>query len=290
VISIERTDLGRAGLDRVARLMARVFPRSPHLDAGYLDWCYNENPVGSAIAFDISIRGRLVGHIAGLPVRVRVLGDDDLGLIPINNAALMGRGSKPRSGRRGKSITVTLMDKMAAAGRDAGFGCIIGVTNDYSTPMAHRLDGAQLLGPLDVRVGFGPALPGSADAGREFEVVWDAEPLAWRLRRPGARYRVRSRAGRSTVYALPKTPGFAVELGRFDHRQVADLRRLPQSRPGRVWIGRNRTRRWWRRPMVPLPPRLRRSPLNFVFIDITGRGRRVDYEHVRVNAIDLDLY
>jgi hypothetical protein len=148
-----------------------------------------------------------------------------------------------------------------------------------------------LVSSLEARIGIGPIPDGGSRAEAQFARLWDQKTLGWRLARPGARYRMKSKNGERIFYALTDVPGVAAELGRFG-AEAADLQLSRPSRlsPGRLWIGLDAKRDWSRCAYMNLPRRLRPSPLALVFSDLTGCGRKLEGNGVHVEAIDLDAF
>jgi hypothetical protein len=57
-----------------------------------------------------------------------------------------------------------------------------------------------------------------------------------------------------------------------------------------MWVGLDPARRWSRTAYFDLPRRWLPAPLNFVFFDLTGAGRRLEAEGLRVDLLDFDAF
>jgi hypothetical protein len=55
-----------------------------------------------------------------------------------------------------------------------------------------------------------------------------------------------------------------------------------------VWVGLDPGVDWRRSLHVALPNALRPSPLNLIFLDLSGEGRELDPGRVRWRALDFD--
>lgn len=279
---IRPLELEARGLEELAELLRGAFPRARHVSAAYLEWNYLRNPEGLAFAYNAYVDGRLVAHCAATPLRARVDGAEERGL-EMQHAAT-------RPEHAGRGLFKELAERSVQAAVREGFGFAVAPSNAKSSfAFVERL-GFQMVEPFEVRIGVGPVPRGGAGAGFQFERVWTREALDWRLSRPDHPYRALRRGEDLVILASGGVPGLQVEVGTFPAAQVA--RPLPEGRVGpvRVWIGLDPSRRWTGRPFLNLPVRLRPSPLNFIFRDLTGRGRLLETGRVRADMLDYDAF
>ena len=283
MLELRRCELGPAALGELADLIRRVIPRAREIDAGFLAWDYQRCPVGPAIGINAYEDGELVGHIAGTPFRALLAGREERGL-NLHHAV-----TDPTRGGRG--IFKGFVRAVLEAGASEGYGFVVGLPNANSTfGVVERL-GFQLVRPLSVKLGVG-ATPERDDAAQPgFARLWSEAELAWRLARPGARYRVQRRGARACVFAPASLPGVVAELGTFPGAWIPST--LPESRapgPLRMWAGLDPARRWSRTLYLDLPRRWLPAPLNFVFFDLTAAGRRLEPAGLRVDLLDFDAF
>lgn len=260
-------------LPDVARLLDTVFVRR-QFDATYLRWQYLANPCGRALASSAYHEGRLVAHLAVLPLRARVENLEERGVLTVNAA------THPAHRRRG--LISTLLERVLACAADAGFHFAIGVPNSSSTRAFVENLGFQLVCPLQVRAGLGRLPARLRRVEYQFERLWSAGQLGWRLARPHVSYSVRE--GQIMTSALCRRVG--VYLGSAPG--LTEDR--PAPHPCRVWIGLDGALRWRWKPYVSIPTRLRPSPLNLVFKDLTNRGRRLEPDRIRFQGLDFDAF
>ncbi len=283
MLELRRCEHGQAALADVAALIRRVIPRAREIDAGFLAWDYAGCPVGPAVGINAYEDGELVGHIAGTPFRAQLAGRDERGLNLHHAVTHPSRG--------GRGIFKSFVRAVLEAGAAEGYGFVVGLPNANSTFGVVERIGFQLVRPLGVKLGFG-AIPERDEAVQpEFARLWNGAELAWRLARPGAHYRVQRRGARASVFAPAGFPGAVAELGTFPSTWIPDT--LAESRspgPLRVWAGLDPARRWARKPYLDLPRRWLPAPLNFVFFDLTGAGRRLEPAGLRVDLLDFDAF
>jgi hypothetical protein len=281
LIEIAEREPTPAGLEEVAALLRSRIAGAAHVTAAYLEWSYLRNPEGPALAFDAREGGRLVAHVAGMPLRARVEGVEERALFLYHAATA--------TGFEGRGLFKAVIERALGAGAERGFGHAYSLPNANSRfAIVERLGFAPLR-PVDVRIGLGVSPEPAARSLASWERIWDARSLAWRLARPGQRYCASFRGARARVFCASGYPGVRVELGAFGADAVpAHLPPPPRARLS-VWLGVDPDRRWRRRPFLPVPERLRPAPLLLTFRDL--RGERVpDPSRLRVVALDFDAY
>ena len=283
MLEIRPFDPSPEGLSEVAALLAEMFPKATHVNAAYLDWSYNANPLGAALGYNAYAGDRLVAHFASQPMRARIEGREDRGLLTQNAATL------PEF--MGKGLFTRLVERTMDAGAAAGFGFALALANTNSLhAFVNKLD-FQQAGALDVKLGAGPTPPGDASVDLQFEPIWDEKSIAWRLARPGIRYQAKRRDDRCQIYVPSGILGISVEFAAFPAALVPEsLPALSTANPIRVWLGLDPTRAWSRTAYFDIPMRLRPAPLNFTIRDLSQRNRRFDGDRVRFQAIDFDGY
>jgi GNAT superfamily N-acetyltransferase len=273
-------ETGSGALSECAALLRAVL--SPSLDHRYLSWLYAENPAGTAVGYNAFQSGTLAAHYATIPLVAHVNGRIEKGLLSLNTAT--------HPDHQGRGLFPTIAAKTYERAAELGFGFVIGVANARSTRGFVEKLGFQLVAPLDVRVGVGAFESTAEDAARSYAPVWSEAAIAWRLRRPGARYFAGPRRG-STCDAFANIAKFGIlaHLGRVPAMIAADLPRAAVWNPLRMQIGLDRAAR--RKGFsVRVPDRLKPSPLNLIFHDVSGAGRSLDAEHVRWSLLDFDAY
>jgi GNAT superfamily N-acetyltransferase len=246
------------------------------LGESYLHWLYVDNPRGAAFGFNAFAGDALAAHYATIPVAGELDGAPAKGLLSLNTAT--------DRAHQGKGLFTRLAEQTYAHAADQGYAFVVGVANANSTPGFTKKLGFQLVSPLDVLVGAGRATPG--DAPVAFECTYDDAALRWRLARPDAGY-LGDASG--LVYAPTHKAGILATMGVVPPDLTAALDRPRFTQPLRMWIGLDPDLRK-KGVLAPLPDRLKPSPLNLIFRDLTGGKRQLARESTRFTLLDFDAY
>jgi len=271
---IEPVEPRPARLREQAALLAHVFPRSGRYSPEYLRWQYAENPSGTAVGFDAYDGESLAAHYVTQPLEAEIFGRVERGLLSFNTAT--------HPGHQGRGLFTRLARATYARARELGFGFVVGVANANSTPGFTGRLGFTLVAPLDVETGFGyvDADPAQRPA---FRQLWSRERLAWRLRNPNVRYRL----ARGRLFAPTHLRGVAMQLTCESYESAP----APSGRQPLLgaWLGLHPSRRR-RGVALAIPPSLRPSPLNLIFLDLTSQHRTLQRSDVQFEALDFDAY
>lgn len=276
---VEPLGLGAEALETVSTHLRRTFPKARHLTPRYLAWQYGQNPDGPALGCNILAGATLASHVGAVPLRARIEGEVRRGVILVNGA------THPEHRRRGLSIR--MMDSVFEQAAGLGYDFCLAAGNWSSTPpLLIRL---AMVRQLDVRLGFGRPRRSRPLPEPSFERVWSGEALRWRLGNPERRYGVRPSGDGIRVTAGTGMPGIAATLyqGPGDARLAAPE---PARGPLRLWLGLDPRIDWRGSLFAPIPERLRPSPLNLAYRDLTGGGFAPDSDRVIFQALDFDAY
>lgn len=298
-------------LGATAELLRQVFPGSRIGDITYLHWLYVKSPFGAVIESNLDDDHGRAGHYALVPITLRSADEVMAGALSLNTAV------HPRA--QGGGVFVRLAQEAVQAAAARGIQTILGVANANSTPgFLRRLD-FKLVAPLPVTINL--ALPARGGGLYESQWAagsywpeqaasvlgapakglsrqWDPESLKWRLRSPGRQYVLHRAPGVLAVSALEVRRGvrFGVLLKVFvrDQLPASGLRALN-------WA----VARWHHSPLVlhaginaqivphgmPLPQRLRVSPLNLIRRDLVPAGEPRDEPKISAfEFLDFDAY
>lgn len=269
-------------LERTSELLRIVFPRARHLTPGYLDWQYVRNPDGRALGCNAFLGDTLVGHMAAIPMRTFMDGAEMRGLFTMNGAVHPAhRGRKLQSG-----ISHGIFEEAARLGYPYCFA----TGNKYSTgPLLTRF---RMVAPLGARIGYGRPRTREPGFVPSFERQWSEEALRWRLANPEASYRIERHAGGATVTARSGVPGIGALLYSGPDRWGSEdgNRNGPGYGPLKVWLGLDPAVDWGKSAYLSIPPKLRPSPLNLVFKDLSGGSLYPDPARIVFRALDFDPY
>ena len=279
MVDIVRVGTDQNSLSLCASVLRAAFPRATRFSPEYLRWQYADNPVGSIVGFNaVSVEGTLAAHYVCLPIVASIEGVLESGLLSLNTAT--------HPDHQGKGLFTKLAQATYALGLALGYSFVVGVANQNSTGGFVRKLGFELVSPLDAKIGIGPLHLSSPRQDLGFRRHWDERTLRWRLSNPAATYAVTGSViscatDRPLINAIIGTSAFTSQL------------QTPRSSraPFHLWIGRD--------PAVEaghnyfymdIPKRFRPSPLNFIFLDLSGAGRRLNASRLAFWAVDFDAY
>lgn len=245
----------------------------------YLRWLYCDNPWGKAVGFNAYAGDELAAHYATIPVEAMIDGARAQGLLSLNTAT--------HPTHQGNGLLTKLAEQTYARAHELGYEFVVGVANANSTHgMTHKL-GFQLVTPLDVLVGMG-RFAASRDDGVGFALAWTEAALRWRIRRPHAGY-VATANEPAIVYARAHKLGILAYMTHVPRSLAEDLPPVRRTQPFRMWIGID-PHLQRRGVLAPLPDRLKPSPLNLIFRDLTAQQRRLSRDTTRFTLLDFDAY
>ncbi|MEA2167371.1 MAG: hypothetical protein QOF76_671 [Solirubrobacteraceae bacterium] len=282
-------------LAATSRLLGEVFPGARIGAPAYLSWLYVESPFGAVVEANLDDDQGRAGHYAIVPCDVLVDRVPRAGALSLNTAV--------HERARGGGVFVSLAEACYAAARERGIGCVIGVANANSTPGFlkrlgfHRLaslparvivpggrargvtsravDSALLADPA-FRAGLSGRLPAPA---RGVTRSWTPDQLAWRLASPNGAYALHDDGEAALITAVDRVRGVPVTVvlkllsagpvTARTARRLVTAAALHHRSPAVLHAGVDE--RWPLRG-VPLPERLRPSPLNFIFRDLENPG------------------
>lgn len=271
---------GRA-LDPISALLQRAFPDARHFNTAVLDWQYRQNPLGTVRGFNAWCGDVLAGHYVTLPMRAIVDGQPERGLLSLNTA------TAPE--HQGQGLFTRLANATYEQASEAGFGFVIGVSNALSTSGFIRRLGFQLVSPLKAMIGIGPIPRLDTDVRPGFMVERAPSTMAWRVKHPAYPYTSFTEKGRRFALSQRGQFGARYILGELDP-SLPDLLPLERSKVmAKIWIGLDPAIHWRGSAYVNIPMRVRPSPLNLIFKDLTGKGRTLDANNVRFAPIDFDI-
>ncbi|MCC6839871.1 MAG: GNAT family N-acetyltransferase [Flavobacteriales bacterium] len=275
-------ELGPEQLNPVATLLQTAFPDALHFTQRVLQWQYTENPAGFAVGTNAWSAGELAGHYVALPMRARVHGIPERGLLSLNTAT--------HSAHQGKGLFTRLAMATFERAANEGYGFVVGVANANSTPGFLKKLGFSLVSPLKAMIGGGPVPARTGTGPVHFEQAWEADTLAWRLHHPAFTYSAKH-VRRGTLILSNRT--------QFGARYILSMRNMAEIPAGlptetravwrKVWIGLDPALQWRGHAYINIPMRLRPAPLNLIFKDLTGANRSLDPATVRFDCMDFDI-
>jgi ribosomal protein S18 acetylase RimI-like enzyme len=271
-----------ADLPRTVELMGVGFPGAHKFSQAFLQWQYYDNPAGPPLGCNIDDGERLIGHLMGIPLKVRLRGG------PAVVTLIMNVATHPDY--RGRGLFLQLVEQVVAMSAARGYAAVVGVANQQ-TERAYRTKlGFQNVAPLDAHVELLPQkidMPKALERA-EFSRAWDDETLAWRLRNPANPLSVRAYADTLVVEGASTLPLI---------RSRAIISREGLSPPPRglaigpaVVLGLTPRGTAQRRLAMTVPQRLRPSPLMLIYRNHETPGDRLDPDRILFSFLDFDAF
>ena len=270
----------QSGIDQTkikeyASLLSSVFEKSNKYTETFLHWQYAENPMGTVVGFDAYYQGLLIGHYVTLPVIYTIKGKLTKGLLSLNTAT--------HKDHQGKGLFTTLARKTYELGKNLGYEFVIGVANQNSTyGFLKKLD-FYLIAPLDVKIGIGQVQP---DPATEYTVkpFWNGPALQWRMKCPGTQYYF----NHNHLYSKTDKPFIFAQLSSA-RKELSKLIAVKNTVPLKIWIGLSNNLQI-KGLFFDLPDRLKPSPLNLIFKDLSGHLDPVQKNNIYLELLDFDAY
>lgn len=301
-----------SSIDATAALLRDVFPKARISRPDYLHWLYRASPFGAVVETNLDDELGRAGHYAIVPIDLVRDGVQVRGALSLNTAV--------HERARGGGAFVALANATFATAASRGIDAVVGVANANSTPgFVRRLQfelltalPAQVLAPVPGRrsgvlsawaepAAFetdGPASELSAllrPPPQGLARVWTPETLRWRLQAPGSRYALHRSAEALAVSTADHRHGLPVgvilkvfadgPLSRTSCRAIVRAVCRTHRSPVAVYVGANEFAAF---AGLPLPDRLRDSPLNFVYRPL--RGESSPPHLTRFELLDFDAY
>jgi GNAT superfamily N-acetyltransferase len=257
-------------LQQTAFLLKHVFGKS-HFTANYLKWQYLDNPRGRAIGYNAFFGAEQVAHYTVQPAIFLFNGKEVKGALSLNTVT--------HPDHQGKGLFRYLADATYNAAREAGARFIIGVANKNSTHGFVNKLGFSLLGPLEAKIGMG--LPKETSMNAEFKRSYSEDDLKWRLSAPGNRY-YRSKG---FLFSPSGMPFLHAVIGKAKSNvNVEEKSFLPLFK---LHIGLDCEFSF---SGFPIPEKLKPSPLNLIYKDLTGSDTMPEVGKIKFNLLDFDAY
>jgi hypothetical protein len=269
-----------AGISQCTQLLKIVFPESHNFTDDYIKWEYADNPIGTIVGYNAFENDELAAHYVAQPAIANVLGKELIGLLSLNTAT--------HPNHQGKKLFTTLADLTYKYATENGYHFVFGVANANSTPGFLNKLGFQYVAPLEAKVGFGSIKKSKSQIQFSFNRIWTEEMLKWRLRNPLKNYEI----AQERIYAPTGKYGIKAILGEFDSWLLNTIHtsKIVSLNPARLYMGLDSSIDWKRSKYYEVPKKMRPSPLNFIFKDISGKNVKLDANVIKFQAIDFDAY
>lgn len=269
----ELREIKKENIETYAKLLSDVFKGSDKFTPEFLDWQYFQNPLGNVVGYDAIYNNEIVAHYATIPVSYMFNNRPTKGLLSLNTAT--------HSNHQGKGLFTKLANNTYYLAKESGYDFVIGVANQNSTHGFIKKLGFYLIGQLDVILYVGQVKKKS-DLQNYFVSCWDEKTLAWRLKNPSANYLEKE----GSIFSNTAIPFIKSLLLTEKKSANVDLKKA-KIIPIKMAIGFNVNRPLF---SINLPDKLKPSPLNLIFKNLSDFTISVSKDNCYFELIDFDAY
>ncbi|HEX2818107.1 MAG TPA: GNAT family N-acetyltransferase [Phenylobacterium sp.] len=270
-------------LDRTVGLMGLGFPAAHKFSRDFLQWQYYDNPAGPPLGCNIDDGERLIGHLMGIPLNVRLRGQPTVVTLIMNVAT--------HPDYRGRGLFLELVRRVAEMSAGRGHAGVVGVANQQTERAYRTRLGFQNVAGLGAHLEL---LPHKVDmtralAAADFAHRWTDETLAWRLRNPANPLRVAGGTDDSLFVEGASTTPLIRARGVIPRDGLSASVRGAVMGPA-VVLGltpKGTARRGW---AVAIPERLRPSPLRMIWLNHKVPGDQLDPDRILFSFLDFDAF
>lgn len=270
-------------LERTVELMGLGFPAAHKFSRPFLQWQYYDNPAGEPLGCNIDDGGRLIGHLMGIPQRVRLHGE------PATVTLIMNVATHPDY--RGRGLFLELVRRVAEMSAQRGHAGVVGVANQQTERAYRTRLGFQNVAGLDAHLEFAPQTLDmtAALATADFVQTWTDETLAWRMKNPANPLRVAGGTADSLIIEGASTLPLIRARGAIPREGLSLAGRGAPIGPA-VVLGLAPAGRARRRLALTIPERLRPSPLRMIWLSHRTPGDQLDPARIMFSFLDFDAF
>jgi hypothetical protein len=113
------------------------------------------------------------------------------------------------------------------------------------------------------------------------------------LNNPKLKYQISKVKGGFILLAPTGNKGIRAVMGYFPESLFSEKynnKAITTFNPAKIWMGVDEQLTWKRKLYFNFPDKLKPSPLNLIFRDLTGKNRLPDPKTLRFMNIDFDAY
>jgi GNAT superfamily N-acetyltransferase len=270
-------------LDRTVELMGLGFPAAHKFSRAFLQWQYYDNPAGPPLGCNIDDGGRLVGHLMGIPLNVRLHG------APAVVTLIMNVATHPD--HRGRGLFLELVRRVGQMSAERDHVGVVGVANQQTERAYRTRLGFQNVAGLDAHVELLPQRidMAAALAGADFAHRWTDETLAWRLKNPANPLRIAGGGTHSLVVEGASTTPLIRARGVIPSNGLSVTAHRRVVGPA-VVLGLTPKGTARRTLAMTIPQRLRPSPLRMIWLNHRTPGDQLDPDRILFSFLDFDAF
>ena len=269
------TIANKENLISYSKLLSTTFPDTEKYSVEFLNWQYNQNPLGKVIGFDAFYNNELVAHYVAIPVLYTKNNQKFKGLLSLNTAT--------HPNHTGKGLFINLASKTYQHAKELGYEFVIGVANQNSSHGFIKKLGFELISKLDVSICIGKPAIQNFDRDIFLSSVWDESSALWRLNNPISKY------NRNNMCLTAKTHISFINALLSEREEFKTVSLTQKKSIFKLVIGLN-TINPKRLLKIKIPDKLKQSPLNLIFKPLTELPFKFDSSNIYFELIDFDAY
>tara|TARA_B100001540_G_scaffold124091_1_gene110634 strand:+ start:35 stop:883 length:849 start_codon:yes stop_codon:yes gene_type:complete len=270
-------------INKYVNLYRRCFKNYPHYkNEKYLEWLYNDNPVGNFIGIDAIDNGLEIGQVGGIPYEFNYNGNKIKILQSINVCV--------DQKYRGKKLFSEMATRLENYARDENYSFIIAIANKLATPAWLNSISMKFLSQLDVLIGYGDlGIKDLVLQENDFYSLWNQARITWRKNNPYNKVSINNE--KKIKFISPSILSFIQVFSYLPNDNtsiVFDKKKFNFFLP-HLFIGlipkKNNKNLFFK-----VPNFLKPSPLNFLYKDISGKNSIIDVKKCFFSYLDFDAY
>ena len=117
-------------LERTVELMGLGFPAAHKFSRAFLQWQYYDNPAGAPLGCNSDDGERLIGHLMGIPLNVRLHGAPAVATLIMNVAT--------HPDYRGRGLFLELVRRVSRMSAERGHAGVVGVATSSRAGLPHQ--------------------------------------------------------------------------------------------------------------------------------------------------------
>lgn len=252
----------------------------------FINWEYNQNPLGKAFGYDAFYKNDLVAHYSAQPIECLIDGIQKKGLLALHVA------THPE--HQGKSLFSVINNLTHEKALSEGYEFVVGIANKNSTPRYVKALGFKLLGSLEAKIGINyPQYKFNAKNSISFKRIWTSETVKWRLKDPSYLHQLKKHNDYISVIAPTHIKGIGAIVNQFGITDYPDVikdycDKKNKYYPLKIWLGIDKNMKW--KTSVNIPSRLRPSPLNLIYLNLKDPGHSLGKENIYFYNLDFDAF
>ena len=279
---IEKLDFSiDSDMDKLVELQNIVYRGKHCFTSSSFKYWYLDNPNGHVISYNALYGDIIAAHYALIPINIDVLDKTVKGLLSMATVT--------HPDHRGQGLFKTLAKASYDYAKNNGFKFVIGVANADSFPGFIKYFDFDIVGQLEVLVGFSNNIKQKGD--KLFKVHWDDDSLKWRSNRTGYTKDESTLYGTKGFWKFNDCPGVKTFLGKVDS---CVLREIPIKivnqfiRPLNLYVGLGSNAKDI--GYIDVPKFFKRSPFNLIFMDLTGGSLpKMTKDNIFFQLMDFDV-